>query len=228
MNALYDLYLGWNNFWNFADLNFVMCYLGTEILVRYVYAICASSYATCLWPDFYMQLNSVPLTFTILFPFLYFRQVHLQWGRPLSAGYSKSWQFAEAVTHFFPCCNSYISFKAVLSTSGRTYYCCRGNITAIKHSPIIQAMASEKRPYKMFEISFFLYTSWTASSLFNPIALRMAKTPWSFGRSECNRVKSEVDIFGAYQKLNIVEWILWPELLCLHVCCSEHCLCLRL
>ena len=23
----------------------------------------------------------------------------------------------------------------------------------------------------------------------NPIALRMAKTPWSFGRSECNRVK---------------------------------------
>ena len=24
----------------------------------------------------------------------------------------------------------------------------------------------------------------------NPIALRTAKTPWSFGRSECNRVKS--------------------------------------
>ena len=26
--------------------------------------------------------------------------------------------------------------------------------------------------------------------LFNPIALRMAKTVWSFGHSECNRVKS--------------------------------------
>ena len=24
---------------------------------------------------------------------------------------------------------------------------------------------------------------------FNPVALRMAKTQWSFGRSECNRVK---------------------------------------
>ena len=26
--------------------------------------------------------------------------------------------------------------------------------------------------------------------LFNPIALRMAKTLWSFGHSECNRVKN--------------------------------------
>ena len=25
----------------------------------------------------------------------------------------------------------------------------------------------------------------------NPIALRMAKTPWSFGHSECNRIKVE-------------------------------------
>ena len=27
---------------------------------------------------------------------------------------------------------------------------------------------------------------------FNPFALRMAKTPWSFGRSECKRVKQSV------------------------------------
>ena len=27
---------------------------------------------------------------------------------------------------------------------------------------------------------------------FNPIALRMAKTLWSFGHSECNRVKERV------------------------------------
>ena len=29
--------------------------------------------------------------------------------------------------------------------------------------------------------------------LFNPIALRTAKTLWSFGRSECNRVKLSFD-----------------------------------
>ena len=27
-------------------------------------------------------------------------------------------------------------------------------------------------------------------SVFYPFALRMAKTPWSFGRSECNRLKA--------------------------------------
>ena len=27
-------------------------------------------------------------------------------------------------------------------------------------------------------------------SVFYPVALRMAKTPWSFGHSECNRVKA--------------------------------------
>ena len=31
-------------------------------------------------------------------------------------------------------------------------------------------------------------------SVINPIALRMAKTLWSFGRSECNRVNSKLHI----------------------------------
>ena len=32
------------------------------------------------------------------------------------------------------------------------------------------------------------------SGMFNPIALRLAKTLWSFGHSECNRVKVLVNI----------------------------------
>ena len=30
--------------------------------------------------------------------------------------------------------------------------------------------------------------------IFNPVALRTAKTPQSFGRSECNRVKIDAQI----------------------------------
>ena len=33
-------------------------------------------------------------------------------------------------------------------------------------------------------------------SSFNPIALRMAKTLWSFGRSECSRIKNLVIAVG--------------------------------
>lgn len=35
----------------------------------------------------------------------------------------------------------------------------------------------------------FLYN--TRNFFFNPIALRTAKTEWSFGSSQCNRVKTE-------------------------------------
>ena len=36
--------------------------------------------------------------------------------------------------------------------------------------------------------------------LFNPIALRMAKTLWSFGHSECKRVKMSEMIYNVYDK----------------------------
>ena len=41
-------------------------------------------------------------------------------------------------------------------------------------------------------------------SLFNPIALRTAKIVWSFGRSECNRIKvlNETKSEMAYSKAN--------------------------
>ena len=34
--------------------------------------------------------------------------------------------------------------------------------------------------------------------LLNPIALRMAKTPWSFDRSECNRVKDKSSVWSNF------------------------------
>ena len=40
--------------------------------------------------------------------------------------------------------------------------------------------------------------------LFNPIALRMAKTLWSFGRSECNRVKNIKTVIVSMVRLLIV------------------------
>ena len=36
----------------------------------------------------------------------------------------------------------------------------------------------------------FVYTTIMDFLLFNPIALKTVKTPWSFGHSECSRVKS--------------------------------------
>ena len=43
---------------------------------------------------------------------------------------------------------------------------------------------------------------------FNPVALRMAKTLWSFGLSECNRVNGSVIIFekgeGAFIRAEVV------------------------
>ena len=36
-----------------------------------------------------------------------------------------------------------------------------------------------------------LFYSEIKNKFFNPIALRMAKTIWSFGRSECNRIKKK-------------------------------------
>ena len=37
----------------------------------------------------------------------------------------------------------------------------------------------------------FLWLSYTILNSLNPIALRMAKALWSFGRSECNMVKAD-------------------------------------
>ena len=37
---------------------------------------------------------------------------------------------------------------------------------------------------------------------FNPIALRMAKTLWSFGCSECNRVERRVNIYDKNRNLS--------------------------
>ena len=40
---------------------------------------------------------------------------------------------------------------------------------------------------------------------FNPIALRTAKTLWSFGHSECNRIKSTCGGSGAVVYMSILE-----------------------
>ena len=42
---------------------------------------------------------------------------------------------------------------------------------------------------KFIYIYLVIYNIYIVLFLFIPIALRMAKTLWSFGRSECNRVK---------------------------------------
>ena len=45
-----------------------------------------------------------------------------------------------------------------------------------------------------------LFSFWISfvSQIVNPVALRTAKTPWSFGCSECNRVKVNVYAFIAF------------------------------
>ena len=46
---------------------------------------------------------------------------------------------------------------------------------------------------------FVPYCCWF-SCLFNPVALRRAKTRWSFGCSECNRVNSHICLSGSSPK----------------------------
>ena len=41
---------------------------------------------------------------------------------------------------------------------------------------------------ELFPLSESIFTH------FNPIALRMAKTPYSFGHSECNRIKISIKL----------------------------------
>ena len=51
-------------------------------------------------------------------------------------------------------------------------------------------IAKEMTKFPHVEKFGFQFTGMQVICTFNPIALRMAKTLWSFGRSECNRMKS--------------------------------------
>ena len=52
-------------------------------------------------------------------------------------------------------------------------------------------------------------------TLLNPVALRMAKTHWSFGRSECNRVNYLIMCYYIYfavsPKMRSPIWHSWPN-----------------
>ena len=49
-----------------------------------------------------------------------------------------------------------------------------------------------------------VYMMYWLQSIINPIAVRTAKTLWSFGRSKCNRVNQSKDILTEV-RLNILK-----------------------
>ena len=61
---------------------------------------------------------------------------------------------------------------------------CEGQSNIIKGYVLIGHSLMEEGNYQKYSDSYSQF-----SEFFNPLALRMAKTLWSFGRSECNRVK---------------------------------------
>ena len=67
----------------------------------------------------------------------------------------------------------------------------RVNIKVTTSKMLLYMCADFKGSVKTLQSLHYLYAmeESTGMSLFNPIALRMAKTLWSFGYSECNRVK---------------------------------------
>ena len=46
-----------------------------------------------------------------------------------------------------------------------------------------------KEYYSIYDTVYVMFSACACLSVLNPIAVRTAKTLWSFGCSECNRVK---------------------------------------